>query len=262
MVSNERAARRALNRRPIAAPGSHAVAAAPDPGGATMMKNTTGMVMAIMLVTTGIASASTSEDAAKQGKKLTDATAVYKELTTASDRSIPKELLENCKCVAVLPNVLKAAVGYGARHGSGVMTCRTANGWSAPAFVNISGGSFGLQLGAESTDLVLFFMNDRGARSLVKGSRITLGGKASLAAGPFGRSGEAATNLELKSEIYSYARTKGLFAGLSIEGARLGQNSEDVVSYYGRGVTYNQLLFGSGPSTTPVEAETFRASLR
>ena len=226
-----------------------------------MMKHATGMVVAIMLVTAGFASASQSEDAAKQGKKLTDATAVYHELIGASDRAIPKELLEHCKCVAVLPGVLKAAVGYGARHGSGVLTCRTASGWSAPAFVNISGGSFGLQLGAESTDLVLFFMNDRGARSLINGSRITLGGKASVAAGPFGRSGEVATNLELKSEIYSYARSKGLFAGLSIEGARLGPNSEDIVSYYGRGVTYKQLLFGSGPKTMPAEAETFRKIL-
>jgi lipid-binding SYLF domain-containing protein len=226
-----------------------------------MMKHATGVVLAIMLVTTGIASASQSEDAAKQGSKLTDATAVYHELITASDRAVPKELLENCKCVAVLPGVIKAALGYGARHGSGVMACRTPNGWSAPAFVNITGGSFGLQLGAESTDLVLFFMNDRGARSLVNGSRITLGGKASVAAGPFGRSGEVATNLELKSEIYSYARSKGLFAGLSIEGARLAPNSKDVVAYYGRGVTYKQLLFGSGPKTMPAEAEVFRKTL-
>ena len=226
-----------------------------------MMKKAAGMVLASMLVTTGIASASQSEDAAKLGKKLTDATAVYQELVTASDRAIPKELLERCKCVAVLPGVLKAAMGIGARHGSGVMACRTANGWSAPAFVSISGGSFGLQLGAESTDLVLFFVTDRGARSLVNGSRITLGGKASVAAGPFGRSGEAATNLELKSEIYSYARAKGLFAGLSLEGARLAPNSEDVVHYYGPGVTYKKLLFGNGPTTIPAEAETFRKAL-
>jgi lipid-binding SYLF domain-containing protein len=152
-------------------------------------------------------------------------------------------------------------MGIGARHGTGVMSCRTADGWSAPAFVSITGGSFGLQLGAESTDLVLFFMSDRGARSLVNGTRITLGGKASVAAGPFGRSGEAATNLELKAEIYSYARSKGLFAGLSIEGARLAPNSNDAVKYYGPEVTYKQLLFGRRPTTMPAEAETFRKTL-
>ena len=110
-----------------------------------MMKHATRLVLVIMLVTPVIASAERSEEAAKQGRKLTEATAVYHELVGTADRSVPKALLENCKCVAVLPGVLKAAIGYGARHGSGVMACRTAGGWSAPAFVNISGGSFGRQ---------------------------------------------------------------------------------------------------------------------
>jgi lipid-binding SYLF domain-containing protein len=226
-----------------------------------MMKQVACGMLALMLVTSGVASAGTAKDAAKQGKKLTDATAVYHELVATPDRGVPKELLEDCKCVAVLPGVLKAAVGYGVRHGSGVLICRNAKGWSSPAFVNISGGSVGFQLGAESTDLVLFFMTDRSARSLVNGSRITLGGKASVAAGPFGRSGEAATNLELKSEIYSYARSKGLFAGLSVEGARLSPNATDIGNYYGPGVTYNQLLFGAGSKRKPAESETFRKTL-
>ncbi len=219
------------------------------------------IALALLLIAPGIASADRSEDATKQGKKISEAIAVYHELITTPDKDVPKQLLERCKCVAVLPGVLKAALGYGARHGSGVMACRTANGWSAPAFVNISGGSVGFQLGAESTDLVLFFMTDRGARSLVNGSRITLGGKASVAAGPFGRSGEADTNLELKSEIYSYARSKGLFAGFSIEGARLAPNPTDIENYYGRGVTYKQLLFGSGPAKKPAEAAAFATTL-
>lgn len=225
-----------------------------------MMKNATDMVLTVVLVTTWL-TASQAEDATKQAKRLTEAAAVYHELVSAPDRAVPKDLLERCKCVAVIPSVLSAGIGIGARHGSGVMSCRTPDGWSAPAFVNITGGSFGLQLGAQSTDLVLFFMNDRGARSLVNGTRITLGGKASVAAGPFGRSGEAATNLELKSEIYSYARSKGLFAGLSIEGARLAPNSDDVRKYYGPGVTYNHLLFESAPTPIPAEADTFRRVL-
>ncbi|MEQ1834230.1 MAG: lipid-binding SYLF domain-containing protein [Candidatus Eisenbacteria bacterium] len=226
-----------------------------------MFKSLTSATLALLLLTASAAAAGTAEDAAKQGVKLTDATAVYHELLTSPDRGVPKELLDNCKCVAVLPGVLKAAIGYGARHGSGVLICRTASGWSSPAFVNISGGSVGFQLGAESTDLVLFFMTDRSARSLVNGSRITLGGKLSVAAGPFGRSGEAATNLELKSEIYSYARSKGLFAGLSVEGARLAPNATDITNYYGSGVTYNQLLFGRGSKNKPAESETFRKTL-
>ena len=137
------------------------------------------------------------------------------------------------------------------------MTCRTATGWSAPAFVNLSGGNFGLQLGANSTDLVLFFMSDKGAPSLDNGTKITLGGNASVAAGPWGRSGEAATNLELKSEIYSYARSKGLFAGLSFEGARLAPNPEDITDYYGPGVTAKQLLFGGSPASKRSESLAF-----
>lgn len=219
------------------------------------------IALAVSLVATGTASAGESSEAAKQGRKITDAKAVFHELINTKDRAVPKQLLENCKCVAVLPGVLKAAMGFGARHGSGVMACRTAHGWSAPAFVNISGGSFGFQIGAESTDLVLFFMTDRGARSLVNGSKITLGGNATVAAGPFGRSGEAATNLELKAEIYSYARSKGLFAGLSLEGARLAPNPTDITNYYGHGVTADQLLFGSGPSKAPAEAEKFTTIL-
>lgn len=226
-----------------------------------MKNHVPAFVLCAVVLMAGAASANPSKEAAQQGKKLTDATAVYHELVSAPDRGVPKELLERCKCIAVLPGVLKAAVGYGARHGSGVMACRTATGWSAPAFVNISGGSVGLQLGAESTDLALFFMTDRGARSLVNGSRFTLGGKASVAAGPFGRSGEASTNLELKSEIYSYSRSKGLFAGVSLEGARLAPNHQDITDYYGRGVTYKQLLFGNRMSALPAEAGAFRTAL-
>jgi len=228
-----------------------------------MKKLVFGIIVCASIATAAIAMAGTpSENAEKHGKKITEATAVYRELVTMPDRGVPKELLENCKCVAVLPGVIKGAVGYGARHGSGVMSCRNATGWSAPAFVNITGGSVGLQLGAESTDLVLFFMTDRGARSLVNGSRITLGGKASVAAGPFGRSGEAATNLELKSEIYSYGRSQGLFAGLSFEGARLVPDKKDNASYYGHSISYNQLLFGKGPGTMPAEAAEFRRVLQ
>ncbi len=201
------------------------------------------------------------EKAESPGGKLADATAVYRELITATDKAIPKDLLAHAKCIAVLPGVIKAAVGFGGRHGSGVMSCRTETGWSAPAFVSISGGSWGVQLGVQSSDIVLFFMNDRGARSLVDGSRVTLGGQASVAAGPFGRSAEAATNLDLKAEIYSYAKSKGLFAGLSLEGAELRPDKGDDKDYYGSDVTTTQLLFGGGPANVPAEAQTFRQAL-
>lgn len=225
-----------------------------------MRKQEIAVALCVAVSAVGTARAETPR-AKGPGQKLTDATAVYRELITASDKAVPKALLDNAKCIAVLPGVIKAAIGFGGRHGSGVISCRTDSGWSAPAFVSISGGSWGAQLGVESSDIVLFLMNDRGAHSLVEGSRVTLGGQASVAAGPFGRSAEAATNLDLKAEIYSYAKSRGLFAGLSLEGAELKQDDDDNRDYYGKGVTTTQLLFGSGPPNVPAEAQTFRQAL-
>jgi len=195
-------------------------------------------------------------------KRVSDATEVYQQLVNAPDRGVPQGLVEKCKCVAVFPGVLKAAIGYGARHGTGVMSCRQGNGnWTPPAFLKITGGSAGFQIGATSTDLVLFFMSDRGARSLINGSKLTLGGKASVAAGPLGRSAEMATNLELKSEIYSYARSKGLFAGLSVEGARISPDQDEETAYYGHSVTPRELLFGNPSISVPQSADAFRSAL-
>ena len=227
-----------------------------------MRKNAITFALCAAVATVGTARAETPREKAEgPGSKLADATAVYRELITATDKAIPKELLDHAKCIAVLPGVIKAAIGFGGRHGSGVMSCRTETGWSTPAFVSISGGSWGVQLGVQSSDIVLFLMNDRGARSLVEGSRVTLGGQASVAAGPFGRSAEAATNLDLKAEIYSYAKSKGLFAGLSLEGAELRPDKDDNRDYYGSDVTTTQLLFGGGPANVPAEAQTFRHAL-
>jgi lipid-binding SYLF domain-containing protein len=227
-----------------------------------MRKHAIALALCAAVATAGIARSETPPEKAEgPGGKLADATKVYRELITARDKAIPKQLLENAKCVAVLPGVIKAAIGFGGRHGSGVISCRTESGWSAPAFVTISGGSWGVQLGAQSSDIVLFFMNDRGARSLVDGSRVTLGGQASVAAGPFGRSAEASTNLDFKAEIYSYAKSKGLFAGLSLEGAELKPDKDDNRDYYGSDVTTTQLLFGGGPANVPAEAQTFRQAL-
>ena len=227
-----------------------------------MRKHAIALALCAAVATVGIARAETPREKAEgPGRKLTDATKVYSELITAHDKAIPNELLQHAKCIAVLPGVIKAAVGFGGRHGSGVISCRTETGWSTPAFVSISGGSWGVQLGVESSDIVLFFMNDRGARSLVDGSRVTLGGQASVAAGPFGRSAEAATNLDLKAEIYSYAKSKGLFAGLSLEGAELKPDKDDNRDYYGSGVTTTQLLFGAAPANVPAEAQTFQKAL-
>lgn len=194
-------------------------------------------------------------------ERLQNSTAVLKELLTAPDRGVPEALQKDCQCIAVIPHVVKGAFVYGARHGNGVMSCRDGSGWTSPAFVTLTGGSWGLQAGAESSDLVVFFMNERGARSLITGSQITLGGKASVAAGPIGRSGEASTDLKLNAEIYTYAKSKGLFAGMSIEGARLGADDKANNLLYGSGVTAKQVLFERQVLTAPNPAREFRQSL-
>jgi SH3 domain-containing YSC84-like protein 1 len=198
---------------------------------------------------------------AKLDQRLQDAKAVYRELLASPDRGVPEALLRDCKCIAVVPHVIKGAMVYGARHGTGVMSCRTNGGWGSPSFVSLTGGSWGLQVGGESSDLVLFFMSERGARSLMTSSQITLGGKASVAAGPVGRTGEASTDLKFDAEVYTYAKTKGLFAGISIEGARLAADQRANALYYGRGVTAKQLLFENRVPRVPTEARQFSAAL-
>ena len=168
---------------------------------------------------------------------------VYQELGKVPDRAIPEALLDDCKCIAVFPHVIKGALVFGARRGKGVVSCRdTAGAWSPPVFLTMTGGSWGLQIGAEASDVVLVFMTERGARSLLE-SKFTLGGTVGVAAGPVGRKAEASTDLKLNAEIYSYAKTKGLFAGISLEGARLATDAKSTASYYGAPVETRAVLF-------------------
>jgi len=159
--------------------------------------------------------------------------------------------------VAVFPRVINAAIGFGGRRGKGVVSVRGADGaWGPPAFFTLTGGSWGFQIGAQSTELVLFFMTEGGVRSLLD-SKFTLGGKAGLAAGPLGRSAEAGTDLELNAEIYSYARSKGLFAGISLEGARLAPDQDANRKFYGARVGAEAILFRGEVANRPEAVETF-----
>jgi lipid-binding SYLF domain-containing protein len=208
----------------------------------------------------GIGSALAEET--KFDQKLEVAGEVYLELMGAPDRRAPEYLLDNAKCVAVIPNVYKGALfGLGGRHGNGVTTCRNADGvWSPPSFIEISGGSFGLQIGGEAIDLVMFFMTERGVQSLL-GSKFQLGGDASVAAGPVGRTAEAGTDIKLKAEIYSYARSRGLFAGLSVEGSYLAADNKANRKYYGENVDAESILFDHRVPTRPASASRFTALL-
>jgi len=200
-----------------------------------------GLLTALFLLSTAGPRSTHADD--KATERVERAREVYQELVKTSDRGIFEPLLEDCRCIAIIPHVIKGAFVFGARHGKGVVTCRDSSGrWSPPAFLTLSGGSWGLQIGAEAADVVLFFMTERGAKSLLE-SRFTLGGKLSVAAGPAGRTAEASTDVKLNAEIYSYARSKGLFAGLSLEGARLSTDENSIRDFYGKSVDARTILF-------------------
>lgn len=190
-------------------------------------------------------------------KKFYNAREAFKELMESPDRGVPEWLLERTRCVAVVPSVIKGAFIWGGRHGRGVMSCRNeAGAWSPPIFVKISGGSFGFQAGGESTDLVLFFLTERGVRSLLE-TKFVLGADVGLAAGPLGRSAEATTDLKFKAEIYSYAKSKGLYAGISIEGARLAADYGWGRGFYGERVWPDEVLFRHEVPRMRPEAQAF-----
>lgn len=208
------------------------------------------------------ATAYAGEPKAELDQKLENATAVYQELLNAPDRGVPEALLSKSKCVMVIPHAVKGAMVYGARFGTGVMSCRNeAGAWSPPSFIGLKGGSFGPQIGAETSDLVLFFMSERGARSLMTSSKITLGGQAGVAAGPIGRSVEMGTDLKLDAEIYTYAKSKGLFAGAALTGARLTADKKNNKEFYGTPVTLKQLVFEHKAPNVPASARSFMSAL-
>ena len=189
----------------------------------------------------------------------TKASSVMHEIMGMPDKGIPEEVLEHAKCVAVIPHMVKGGFIFGAKGGKGIATCRTANGWSAPAFITISGGSWGLQIGVEAVDLVLIIQNETGMQKLLE-SNFHIGGDASAAAGPVGRHAEAGTDWKLDTEILTYSRAKGAFAGLTLEGASLRQDNDSRQAIYGDNVTTRALLLGQVPA--PAAAQPFLAEIR
>ena len=155
----------------------------------------------------------------------------------APDKGIPEEVLNSAKCIAVIPDMGKGGFIVGGEHGRGVVTCRTNNGWSAPAFISIGGGNFGFQAGAQSVDLVVLFMNDAGVQKLLS-SKFELSGEASAAAGPVGRHASAGTDWKMNTEALSYSRTKGLFAGVAVDGAVIQQDNDSTEAFYGKDVPF------------------------
>ncbi len=214
------------------------------------------LFLAMLSVSSLCWAASAREDATE---RLENATNVLHEIMGMPDKGIPEEVLEHAKCIAVVPHMVKGGFVFGGKGGKGVATCRTANGWSAPAFITISGGSWGLQIGVQAVDLVMIIQNEKGMQKLLE-SNFHVGADASAAAGPVGRHAEAGTDWKMDTEILTYSRAKGVFAGLTLEGASVRQDNDSRHAIYGRKVTTRALLLGK--VTAPAVAQPFLAEVR
>jgi len=220
------------------------------------------MKFRLLALTLALFSATTlSARAGEEENKLADnAVRVLKEIMMAPDKSIPKDLLQNAHAIAVVPDVIKAGFVVGGRHGNGLISVKPRDGtWSNPSFVSLTGGSVGFQAGVSSTDVVLVFRTQRGVDSIVHG-KFTLGADASAAAGPVGRSATASTDAQLKAEIYSYSRSRGLFAGAALDGSALTIDNDANQAVYGEGITPRR-IFEGGVTAVPNPVVDFRDRL-
>jgi lipid-binding SYLF domain-containing protein len=186
--------------------------------------------------------------------RLQSSVEVLHSIMATPDKGIPEDVMNGAKCIVVVPHLIKGGFIIGAKHGRGVATCRTDAGWSAPAFVTIGGGTWGLQIGIEGVDLVMLVMNDRGLQHLLS-SKFELNGDGSVAAGPVGRQATAGTDWKLNTEVLSYSRTKGVFGGLTLEGAVVEQDNDSTRAIYGEHMRFRDILSGRVP--TPESADAF-----
>lgn len=209
------------------------------------------LVVLMGLVGTYALGGTAREDSVDRMQRSVD---VLHAIMAAPDKGIPEEVLNSAKCIVVVPDLIKGGFMFGGKHGRGVATCRTAHGWSAPAFVSVGGGSWGLQIGVEGVDLVMLVMNDRGFQQLLS-SKFALTGEGSVAAGPVGRHASAGTDWKMTTQMLTYSRSKGAFAGLTLEGAVVQQDNDSTRAVYGKNPGFRHIL--SGNQSTPKSAEAF-----
>lgn len=205
------------------------------------------------------AQATNSQNQTDIEKRIQNAANVLNEIMGVKENAIPDKIMDNAQCVAVVPSMVKLAIGFGGSHGKGVATCRTAHGWSAPAPFTITGGSWGLQIGGEAVDLVMIVMNQKGMDALLS-SKFKIGGDASAAAGPVGRQAAADTDIKMKASILTYSRARGVFAGIDLSGAKVSQDRDETHVLYGKMVPFNEIL--SGKVAPPNGSEPFLAAVR
>ena len=213
-----------------------------------------GVVLTIMSLNAGTWAA----DKQKVQDRVDAAGTVLQEIMDAPDGGLPSNLLDSAQCVAIVPSMLRGAFVVGAAYGKGVASCRTAAGWSAPAFFRMEGGSFGLQAGGQAVDYIMLVMNEQGLKSLLS-SKFQLGADASVAAGPLGRDAAASTDWKMRAQILTYSRARGVFAGVSLKGNYVRQDKDDTREFYGHMVTFRSSLTGATPA--PKDAAPFLEAL-
>ncbi len=199
-----------------------------------------------------------AENQTKAADRVQAAAEVLNDIQAAPDKGIPEEVLGSAECVAVVPSMLKGGFIVGAKYGRGLASCRTPKGWSAPAFFRIEGGSFGFQIGGQAVDLIMLIMNKNGMKHLLS-SEFELGADASVAAGPVGRHAEGNTDWKMRAEVLTYSRARGLFAGVSLNGAVIKQDKDSTREFYGHMVSFPASL--QGEVDAPAEANAFLTSL-
>jgi len=201
-------------------------------------------LVACIILGCGLSAFASEEAENKASQRVKAAAEVLDEIQSAPDQGIPEDILGSAECVAVVPSMLNGGFLVGARYGRGIASCRTPKGWSPPVFFSIEGGSFGLQIGGSESDVIMLVMNNRGAEKLLS-SKFTLGGEGEVAAGPVGRDATAQTDAMMRAEILSWSRSRGVFAGISLQGATLRQDLDDNGAIYGRKVTNREIVQSS-----------------
>lgn len=214
------------------------------------------MLPVLLIGAVALANANLYASSGRQGSldRLQMSSDVLHAIMDAPDKGIPDEIVKNARCIVVVPHLVKGGFVFGAEHGRGIASCRTADGWSAPAFISIGGGSWGLQIGVEGVDLVMVVMNDRGLQHLLS-DKFQIGGDASASAGPVGRHASAGTDWQMTTEILTYSRSRGIFAGITLEGAVVEQDVDSTVAIYGHDASFRAVL--SGNVSAPRSTQTF-----
>lgn len=216
-------------------------------------------LLAILLIASCGVVARAADDHSKLDGRLDSARAVIESIMSVPDKAVPDGIARHAKCIAVVPGVVKGAFIVGAEYGQGVVTCRTPRGWSGPVFIRLAGGSFGFQIGGQGTDLVLVATNDKGFQDLLH-DRLKIGADVSAAAGPVGRDAQASTDISMRAEMLTWSRSRGIFAGIDLNGATVSQNASDTDEFYGAHHRFDDVLRAEVPA--PPQAERFLHAVR